>query len=787
MNYSAFFLLVTVVLITGSAVNAQDTTDRHTLNGKITDSEGNGLSGVSVYFPTGDTVSSSSGAFAVSLLSGSHRLSLKKTGYHHAVITITVVSDTSMAFLMVGDKDPVLLDEVKIHGERLGQVSLLKGTVSTINRESIESSPSFLGEKDVMRTLQLMPGVSAGSEGSSEIQVRGGTADQNLIMLDGIPLYNSSHLFGMYSSFNPLVVKGAKLYTGAFPASFGGKVSSVIDVSTRDASFLRTSGSAELGLTSGKAHIELPLIKNKLSLLAAGRRSFFEALSLINQSSNKEYFNFYDLNGIVTYKPDSINILKLSSYLEGDGFRYVSKGRDKERDGLIKTQRAVSVNWTRHLIPNLTSNITASYNYYSNTLAEERERPPGENSYHNYFRSSIAATGLKLVLDYVPWEFLQFTAGTEFDAHRTKPSTVYGDNNGEYFEEKSLSDSRVNGIYGFGSASISLKRTTLTTGLRYSSFRNGSYRAEFFEPRVSLYQGVGEKISLKASYSRMTQPIQRLLNPGLGMPMEIIFPSDGQARPQVSDIMTLGFAADIAKGRDRHLSFSIEAYQKEMTNIISFMDGYDTRSVIYNAFGGVYRAGSVHEMILTDGTGRAKGIDLKLDWGLGDISGGISYSISKAENKFDGLNDGEWFAALQDRKHILSTSFLWRINQKWSLSASWMFSTGQPVNVPESYFSLAKPYPGNQLVVTDNFLYSYGARNAHRMIPFHKLDVGFTKDVTVFKMPGQLNFGVYNLYNRQNSSFYFLDTNRADNSTPQVKSLSVFPAMPSISLKINFN
>lgn len=453
----------------------------------------------------------------------------------------------------------------------------------------------------------------------------------------------------------------------------------------------------------------------------------------------------------------------------------------------MKAQRAVSLNWTRHLAPGLTSNFTASYNYYSNTLLEERLRPAGENSYRNYFRSRIAATGLKFVLDYDAWKYVHLTAGAEFDSHRTEPSTVYGDNDGISFEEKSLQDSRVNGLAGFGAASVMLGRTTLTTGLRYSTFKNGSYSAAFLEPRLSIYQGIGESISLKASYSRMTQPIQRLLNPGLGMPMEIIFPSDGMARPQVSDIVTFGFAKDIAVGRNRHLSFSIEAYQKEMTGMISFLDGYDTRSVIYNAFGGVYRAASVHDMILTDGIGRATGIDMKLDWGLRNITGWLSYSLSKTENKFKGLNNGEWFDALQDRRHIFSTAMMWRINPKWSLSTSWMFSTGQPVNIPEAYYALAKPYPGNTLVPSGDYLYSYGARNEHRVIPFHKLDIGVTKKVTVFKMPGELNFGVYNIYNRQNSSFYFLDSGRAKQRAPQVRSLSVFPAMPSVSLKINFD
>ncbi|PRD54065.1 TonB-dependent receptor plug domain-containing protein [Sphingobacterium gobiense] len=695
--------------------------------------------------------------------------------------------DTLKNVVYQKDSIPVAIEEVTVHGRQRKHIEMMKSTVTTIDKEMLETMPAFLGEKDVMRTLQMMPGVSASSEGSAEIQVRGGTADQNLIMLDGVPLYNSTHLFGMYSSFNPLVVKDAKLYTGAFPAWFGGKVSSVVDVTTRDANFNRASGSVELGLTSGKGHLELPVVNNKLSLFLAGRRTFLDALSLLNQSSNKEFFNFYDVNSILTYQPDSLNVIKLSSYFEGDQFRYKSSGRDVENDGLMKTQRAVSLNWGRQMGQKLKSNLTATHNYYSNKLLEERLRPYDSNSYRNYFRSKISAIGLKATLDYDLNKNMNIITGADYNLHNTDPSTLYGENNGTPFRERGLATSRIGELSGFAQLSFTLKKTALTTGARHVTFMNSGYRTTFLEPRVSLYQGIGEHLAVKASYSRMTQPVQRLLNAGLGMPMEIIFPSDGFARPQVSDIFTIGIARDFVIAEDRQLSLSVEAYHKKMKNIVSFIDGYDTRSVIYHAFGGVYRAGSVHNMILTDGIGRAKGVDFKLDGTVGNLSGWLSYSLSRVENKFDGLNGGGWFDALQDRRHLFNAAVVWRINPKWSFSASWMFSSGQPVNIPESYFVLAKPYPSNELVLSGENIYSYGVRNGYRMIPFHKLDIGFTKNMTAFRRSAVLSFGVYNLYNRKNASFYYLGIDKANNNIPQIKSLSVFPAIPSVSLKVNFN
>lgn len=696
-------------------------------------------------------------------------------------------SDILKKVVPPNDSIPVAIEAVTVFGRQRKHTEMMKSTVNTIDRETLEAMPAFLGENDVMRTLQMMPGVSVGDEGSSEILVRGGTADQNLIMLDGVPLYNSTHLFGMYSSFNPLIVKDAKLYTGAFPAWFGGKVSSVVDVTTREADFNRASGSVELGLTSGKGHLELPIVDNKLSLLLAGRRSFLDALSLLNQSSNKEFFNFYDINSILTYRPDSLNVIKLSSYFEGDQFRYRSSGQDIENDGLMKAQRAVSLSWSRQMGQKLKSSLTATHNYYSNKLLEERQRMSGENSYRNYFRSRISAISLKTTLDYNLNKNINIVSGAEYNLHNADPSTLYGENNGMSFRERSLATSKVGELSGFAQLSFTVKKTALTTGARYVAYTNGGYNTTFLEPRVSFYQGIGKHLAMKTSYSRMTQPIQRLLNAGLGMPMEIIFPSDGFARPQVSDIFTIGIARDFALAEDRHLSLSVEAYHKKMDNIVSFIDGYDTRSVIYHAFGGVYRAGSVHDMIFTDGVGQAKGVDFKLDGVIGNISGWVSYSLSRVENKFNGLNGGRWFDALQDRRHRFNAAMIWQISPKWSFSASWMFSSGQPVNIPESYFVLAKPYPANELVISGESIYSYGARNGYRMIPFHKLDVGFTKKITAFRRSTALNFGVYNLYNRKNSSFYYLGVDRSNNNIRQIRSLSVFPAMPSVSLKINFN
>lgn len=583
------------------------------------------------------------------------------------------------------------------------------------------------------------------------------------------------------------MIDNVKFYTGAFPTSFGGKTSSVIDVSTRYADFDSTLGSIEFGVTSGKGHLELPIVKKKLSLLMAGRRSFFDALALLNQADNKEYFNFYDLNSILTYKPDSINTIKLSTYFEGDQLHYVSKGTNREKDALEKEQRAISLDWKRQWSFHIKSQLTTTYNHYSNKLKEERKRfQDSDGSYSNYFRSRVSTLGTKFTVDYDNSKDLNAFLGAEYLLHYTDPSEFYGDNKGLPFRERSLDKSKVEELSAFTQLAYKFKNTTLTLGARYTTFKNGYYSVGLLEPRVSLYQQLGGDISIKSAYSRMTQPIQRLLNAGLGMPMEIIFPSDELAQPQASDIVTLGFAKDFQMDGNNHVSISLEGYYKKMNNMISFLDGYDTRSVIYHAVGGVYRVASVYDMIATDGKGRSRGIDFRVDGSFSNINGWLGYSISHVENKFDVINKGNWFDGLQDRRHVFNAAIITKINDKWSFSASWMFSSGQPVNIPTSYFALAKPYPDNSLSPSKDYVFSYGKRNGSRMIPFHKLDIGVTKQVIFLNRPSELNFGIYNAYNRKNPSFYFLDIDRAKNA-PQLRSLSLFQAMPSISIKVNFN
>lgn len=744
------------------------------------------LSSVDLRLPFGPWQSSENGEFQFHLPQGSTAFNIRKLGYQPRREKVYIKNDSTINVILSPLANQERIEAITVHGKKRRHSQMMKaGTINEIDRETVEKMPSFLGEKDVIRTLQMMPGMSFAAEGSAEIYARGGSADQNLILLDGVPMYNSTHLLGLFSAVNPLVVNNAKLFTGAFPTWYGGKLSSVIDIKSREADFNTFSGSAEIGLTSGKGHLEIPLVKNKLSLLLAGRRSFFDAIRLLGTESI-EYFNFFDANAILTYKPDTLNTFKLSGYLDGDKFAYESNYQGEERDASIKHQQAFAFNWNRIITKKLNLQFNTYYSRFRNLLLEEQKSYAGEESHLHNFHSQMRTIGAKATVNFEPTQNFQTLVGLAYNSTSSDPSNYYGHENEEPFSIQSMPTTRSQEIAAFGELFYTWRKTSLHLGSRILHYKNSGFSRGYVEPRVSIHQDLGHHLGVKASYSRMTQPLQRLLNTGMGLPTDIVFPSDAIIIPPTADIFTIGLAKDILISERNYISFSIEAYQKYMANITTFKDGYDTYSAIQVSPFAIYRASSVYDMLLSEGNGRVKGIDMKVDGAYGRFSGWLSYSLSHAEHQFQELNAGKWFNANTDRRHLLNLALTYRLSPKWSISGAWMYGSGNPIHLPESYYGIAQPKPINELQPANQILYAYGERNSYRMKPFHKLDVSMTKQTTVFRKAAELNFGVYNIYNRANPSFYFLDLDRKYEGTPQLKSISVFPVMPSISLKVNF-
>ena len=769
---------------------AQTVKPSRVIQGTITNNAGKGLPDAKVYIQqTGISyLADRQGRYFISLPEREYRLEVSAPHYPKKEYELSLIRDTVINFVMEMPYGGIALDDVAVFGTTSNKVKNPRSGFNAIDGNTIERLPAVLGEKDVMRSIQLLPGISATSEGSTEMNVRGGSSDQNLLMLDNVPLYSSSHLFGMFSSFNPLIVKEASIYTGAFPAAYGGKISSVTDVTTKSASMDSLSGSAELGITSTKAMLEIPLIKGKSSLLLAGRRTFLDLLQSLDRSGEVEYFNFYDLNAIWTYRYSEKSSLKLSAYQEGDAVRLVNYGQKTREDAFGKKQQAASFTWKNFTSSRFNNEIGFQYNLYQSRLLEDRPDMSNGYSYRHEFTSQVRDLGASYRLGYRPWNFMNISAGANYTSHQLKPAHIAGHEDQEPFSIYSLPDIRINELSAFAEMNLTYRNSNLSLAVRNNHFYSKPVAYNAIEPRLSLSQLIGNTFSLKAAYARMGQPMQRLVNSGLGLPFDIMYPADEFIKPQLADIFSAGFSKDLEIGGNRY-TVSAEGYYKKMDNIISMKDGYDTRSVIlHTAADAIFKTENVHDMLVT-GRGWTVGADFMVEKKEGRLSGWVSYSWIKARNQFDELNGGREFRAAEDRTHVLNAVANWELGNDWSLSATWMFSTGRPINVPQSVFESSAPTLDGKLPADQKYLYSYGERNGRRMKPFHKLDMGLTKKLEIWDLASELNFGLYNVYNRANASIYYIGKSfdwENEANYPSLKAVSMFPVLPSVSLKVKF-
>lgn len=782
------FLTFILAIVTSSW--AQSVEPTRVLQGVIINNAGTPLPDAKVYVSENkmNYQSDHQGRYHIPLPASEYTLEFSATNYLPQKISISLFKDTTINITMEALYEGIALDDVAVFGTSSDKVTDPRSGYNVLDGRTIERLPTVLGEKDVMRSIQLLPGIAASSEGSTEMNVRGGSSDQNLVMLDKVPLYSSTHLFGMFSAFNPLIVENASIYTGGFPAAHGGKISSVTDITTKTASMDSLQGSIELGFVSTKAVLQVPLIEGKASLLLAGRRTFIDLIQSFASSGEIEHFNFYDLNAVLNYRYSDKSSLKLSAYQEGDGVRLIDYGNQDREDAFGKKQQAATLIWKNFSSPKLSNEISLQYNLYRSHILENRPVMPNDHSYLHEFTSEIKDLSAHYGLVYRPWQFMDINAGLGYGSHHLKPAHFEGHDDQEPFSIYSLPNTQINELNAFAEMNLTYKGSHLSLGVRNNHFYSQPSSYHSIEPRISFAQQLGNRFSLKAAYARMSQPMQRLVNPGLGLPFDIMYPADDFIKPQFADIFSVGFNKGF-KFKDSQYTFSVEGYVKEMGNILSMRDGYDTRSVILHSKAeGIYKVESIHDMLLM-GTGKAIGADLLLEKKDGKVNGWISYSWMKARNQFDELNGGREFRAPEDRTHILNAVVNWEIGNSWRLSATWMFSTGRPINVPESVFLNTGPTLGGGIGADNGYLFSYGARNDHRMKPFHKLDVGMTKKLELWYLDAELNLGLYNVYNRANPSIYYIGKsfNEEDMANyPSLKSVSLFPVLPSVSLKVSF-
>ncbi len=669
------------------------------------------------------------------------------------------------------------LDEIVVKADGLREkLNSTQMGVEKLTAQELKTIPVIFGELDIIKALQLKPGVSSGGEASSGLFVRGGGPDQNLVLLDEAQIYNAAHLFGFFSIFNPDVVKTVDLYKGDFPAQFGGRLSSVLDVKTRDGNKRKFSAAGGIGLISSRLTLEGPIQKDKSSFLIAGRRTYFDVFTrAINRAneSNEDFnpipdYYFYDLNAKVNYELGKKDRLFLSGYLGRDVFGF----KDDNFDFSFKWgNTAAALRWNHVFNSGLFSNTTLSYTTYEYEIA---------NTF-DIFNFSLGANiqdySAKVDFDYLPnnqhvirfgahYTYHDFTLG-RLQAGSSDGSVDFG------------SETRLNGneaaIFITDDYTIN-NHWRINMGLRLSGFENQGETYGGFEPRFSVRYKLNPTVSLKASAARMFQYVHLVSNSGASLPTDIWYPSTKLVNPQRSDQVAMGGSILLFDGK---LLISNELYYKDMDNQLDLKDG----AQIF--------ANPNLENEFVFGRGWSYGNEIYIEKKEGRTTGWIGYTLSWTYRKFGAsngnlpINGGAPFFPRYDRRHDISVVISHKFNERLTFTVAWVYYTGNAISLPPGRFFLQDVVGGNPTVVP-----RFQQRNDLRMPNYHRLDLGLVWKFFPRWGESDLTFSIYNAYNRLNPYFIFFEEIKDANTNQtlgfQAKQVSLFPVIPSVTYNFKF-
>ncbi|MDD3875678.1 MAG: TonB-dependent receptor [Bacteroidales bacterium] len=782
-----FVLTFVIFIIFHQYQNVYCQSIKHTLSGFIREKGSREtLIGVNVYFPqtrTG-TISNTYGFYSITLPADTYQVTFSYVGYQSRNFSIDLT--TSDVNLNVDLDYTLELSEVVITADKFERISESPHmSVIEIPVRQVKSIPALLGEKDVLKVIQLMPGVQKGSEGSSGLYVRGGGADQNLIILDDATVYNAYHLFGFFSLFNGDAIKSIQLIKGGFSSRYGGRLSSVLDINLKDGNRQKYSGEAGIGLISSRLLLEGPIIKDKSSFIVSGRRTYLDALiAPFMTGDEKGGYYFYDLNAKINYDIDDKNKLFLSGYFGKDKFYFKYKDYNSETEaGLFWDNSTATLRWN-HLFNNkMFANTSFIFsNYRLNIYIEEKI---DTSKYNLSYSSGIRDFGLKYDFEYHYSPTHTFRAGLISTNHLFTPSAVVlkDDYLNEFKSEISAINTLESAVYIEDEIKIK-ERTKLNIGLRASHFLQGKKSYFNPEPRLSAAYLITDDLAAKASYSVMNQSVHLLSNTGLGLPTDLWVPSTDNIPPQNTYQIAAGLAKDVVP---YNFSISLEGYYKKSKNTLGYVEGAS-----FLLIDDPSEAGNIDwEQNITQGQSWSYGTELLLQRKTGRLSGWIGYTLSWTELQFDNVNFGKRFYARYDRRHDVSVVGIFEITDKITCSSTWVYGTGNAITMPLAEYN---PVPhmlfgDNDYYGNGNFFYGsvneYGEKNSFRMAPYHRLDIGIQFHKQMPKYERTFEFSIYNVYNRQNPYFYFIGYDDRTNSRV-LKQISLFPIIPSVSWNIKF-
>ncbi|KPM48425.1 TonB-dependent receptor [Jiulongibacter sediminis] len=762
------------------------------LSGYIRDaSNGEGMIGVSIYvqeLQTG-TQTNAYGFYSITLPPGTYTLNLTSIGYGQQTQKVSLSESLTRDFEM--NDEASQLQEVVVKAEREdANVKSLEMSVNKVEMKTIKKMPAFMGEVDVIRSIQFLPGVSSVGEGASGFNVRGGGIDQNLVLLDEAPVYNSSHLFGLFSVFNPDAVKDVKLIKGGIPANYGGRVSSILDVRMKEGNSKKPEFTGGLGTIFSRFAYERPFLEGKGSFIVALRRSYIDVLAkpFLNEDLKGSQFYFYDFTAKGNYKINNNNTVFLSGYFGRDVF-----GADF---GFNWGNATTSLRWNHVFNDKLFMNTTVFYSNYDYLLDSDLNNEEDQDSFR--WESNIENYSIKPDFQYYinPNNTLSF--GGQSIYYRFNPGQAEAVSGGES-RSIGLPDKYAveSGIY-IGNEQKVNSRLSLQYGIRYSDYRylgkgnkvllntEGSVAGEQkevtdiiqvgqgeliqqygnWEPRFSANIGLGRNSSIKVSYNRLAQYIHLLSNTTASSPLDVWTPSSNNIKPQISDQVALGYFQNFD---DNNYEASVEVYYKELQNQIDYTRN---ANLLLNP---------AVEADLLSGDGRAYGAEFYLKKNRGKFNGWISYTLARTERLVDGLNNNEWFPARIDKMHNLSLVSIFDTGKKWSFSGTFNFSSGTPASFPTNKFiwqGIALPH---------NY---YDTRNSYRIPASHRLDLSATlqnKHAFFKKGESEWVFSVYNVYNRRNPFSVYVRQNEDNFAQTEAVKYSVFASiLPAVTYNFKF-
>ena len=780
-----YLLLINFIFLFSAALSQE----KVTLNGYIKDAEnGEELLGVTIYIPSlkAGTITNDYGFYALTVPRGTYEVRFTYLGYKEAIRTVDLHADATENIEM--QTDAQLMEEIVIEEKPLDEnVVAVQMSKNTLNMNQIRKFPSFFGEVDIIKNIQLLPGVISAGEGSSSFFVRGGSADQNLILIDEAPVYDPSHLFGLFSVFNADVIKDAELYKGGIPSRFGGRLSSILEVRTKDGNNKEFDVTGGIGTLASRVAVEGPIIKDKSSFIVSARRSYVDLF--LKAAAQDNLVHFYDVNAKVNWKSNNKNRFFAAFYTGRDVFNF------EDNFGFEWGNMTGTLRWNHLFNERLFSNTSIILSNFDYKL-ELKDAVQG-------FRwiSNLQEFSFKNDLYYS----LNTTNGLSFGYHLTgrrfSPGEISPNATGSIFQTVALQHMYAldHGIYLSNLQNLN-DRITLDYGLRLSVFQNiGPGDVYLYEdpqdnidivrtdtlhydqwqtiksyvnvePRFSLRYLLKEGQSLKFSYNRMVQNTHLISAGTAPVPFNTWNPSNYYLEPQVADQVAAGYFRNF---RNNEYEFSAEAYYKDMSNVTDFADN---AQLFFNEdLSTEYRQGRAW----------AYGIDLMVNKNFGRLTGMASYTWSRTMRKVAGVNLGKEFPANHDRRNVFNIQAAYDMNDKWVFGGAFTYSTGRPLTLPAGKYKYANYHPD---VLTE--------RNGYRLPSFHRLDLSATlnpRKNAGRKWKGQWVFSVYNVYSRKNPFTIYTRVRQdedgnilGDGSEKEARLIYLFPILPSVTYNFKF-